>query len=105
MSQPCRHCTGPIRGRSAPRGLCWRCYRTPGVWEATPRLKPGPKRAGEAAQEVSPTAENDREPTAAELEAMIAEQLAALPEWWFLDCARVRAAEHGVRVYRVARCA
>jgi hypothetical protein len=32
----CRHCSKPRRVNERPRGLCWRCYYTPGVREHYP---------------------------------------------------------------------
>ncbi len=76
MTQPlCRHCT---KGKvNRPRGLCWRCYYTPGVkalYGITHKFAPKP------------------EPTEAELEALIAEQSKPenLPAWWNDDKCQAR---------------
>lgn len=70
----CRHCGE--RKVNRPRGLCWGCYYTPGVKEKYPvTCKTAPR----------------GEPTEAELEAMIAEQMANLPPWW--DAERCKARE------------
>lgn len=61
----CRHCAE--RRVNRPRGLCWVCFYTPGVRE---RYPVGSKYAPKA------------EPTAAEVEACVAEQMACLPAWW-----------------------
>jgi hypothetical protein len=74
----CRHCGKKKVNR--PRGLCWACYYTPGVKELYPVT--------------SKFAPRD-EPTEAELEAMIAEQMRPenLPDWW--EAERCRAREVG----------
>ena len=64
----CRHCQRNKAIR--PRGLCWKCYYAPGVRDQYAPLTP----AGSYALR--------REPTEAELDALIAQQSAALPEWW-----------------------
>jgi hypothetical protein len=54
-----------------PRGLCWVCYYTPGLKE------------GYGAGKTKPMG-LDHEPTEAELDALIAEQMKPenLPGWW-----------------------
>jgi hypothetical protein len=64
----CRHCRRSAVSR--PRGLCWGCYYAPGVKDLYP---PNSKFAKNHER---------REPTEAELDALIAEQMANLPEWW-----------------------
>jgi hypothetical protein len=66
MDDPCRHCCQYPIGR--PRGLCWKCFYTPGVRELYPIL-PNPNRRRS----------RHYEPTEAELDAMIAEQLPTMP--------------------------
>lgn len=61
----CRHCSKFKANR--PRGLCWKCYYTPGVRDLFPSTS---KFVGK------------KEPTQAELDATIAEQMKCLPEWW-----------------------
>ena len=71
----CRHCRSTKRTIQA-RRLCSRCYLMPEVRERYGKLKtlPPPPRP---------------EPTEAELDAMIAEQMANLPPWWNEDAAGV----------------
>ena len=66
----CRHC-GEHRREHA-RGLCQPCHRTPGVRDKYE------SRQGKVNQ--------FREPTAAEVEAMIAERMANLPAWYLREC-------------------
>lgn len=61
----CRHCNAKKSTR--PRGLCETCYRLPGLRKQYPTCR-----------DYTP---ND-DPTDAELDSMIREQLADLPEWW-----------------------
>lgn len=61
----CRHCGKTCVPRC--RGLCYRCYTIPDVLARYPRRVPWAY---------------DHEPTAAELDAMIAEQMTCLPDWW-----------------------
>lgn len=63
----CRHCKQRVAKRGA-RGLCKVCYNTPGLRDLYPPL-----------QVARPPGQ---EPSAAELDRMIAEQRAALPPWW-----------------------
>lgn len=61
----CRHCGQ--RKANRPRGLCWRCYYAPGVkalYPSTSKHAPGKR----------------DEPTEAELDQMIAEQMRCLPD-------------------------
>jgi hypothetical protein len=60
----CRHCQ--VKPARRARGLCWGCYYAPGVRERYPASARGPQ----------------REPTAAEVEATVAEQMQKLPDWW-----------------------
>jgi hypothetical protein len=68
---PCLHCQ---RDRQIQcRGLCAACYKVPAIKAQYPPKKPGGNvRSGAWA----------KEPTEAELEALIAEQRGRLPEWW-----------------------
>lgn len=67
----CRHCQ--VKNANRPLGLCWTCYYKPGVRALYPSTsKYAPKRHGSA----------HREPTEAELDAIIAEQMKCLPAWW-----------------------
>lgn len=59
----CRHCQKVRANR--PRGLCWGCYYTPGVLELYPSTSKFAKR---------------REPTQAELDALIEEQRKTMPK-------------------------
>lgn len=65
----CRHCGRDKVNR--PRGLCWTCYYTPGVRA----MFPVTSKYGEKAVRV-----DTDEPTEAELDAMIAEQLPTMPK-------------------------
>lgn len=79
MAKPrkmCQHCRTRFVNRS--RDLCWECYYTPDI-KALYRPK-------------NRTA-NDPEPTMAELDAMIAEQMQCLPKWWRKDVRRQRRLE------------
>jgi ribosomal protein L37E len=60
----CRHCGE--RRANRPRGLCAKCYYRAGVRDRYPASARGPQ----------------REPTAAEVEATVAEQMKHLPKWW-----------------------
>ncbi len=64
----CRHCHKNKVVR--PRGLCCRCFYTPGVKEQYPITS----KFGRYAMR--------QEPTEEELEATIAEQMKCLPKWW-----------------------
>lgn len=74
----CLHCERrkPARGK---RGLCFACYVEPAVRALYPRR-----------------AKYDVEPTEAELDAMIAEQMKCLPSWWH-DESRLVDGEFGYR--------
>ncbi len=61
---PCLHCQSAPG--VAPRGLCFPCYRQPGVRDLYPTRVVRP----------------DHEPTALEIENLVAEQLTRLPSWW-----------------------
>jgi hypothetical protein len=62
---PCLHCG--LRTGTRPRGLCPKCYDIGSVRERYP-----------SASNYAPRPE----PTEAEIEAMVAEQMACLPPWW-----------------------
>lgn len=83
MDKPaaCRHCSHPKVTR--PRGLCWSCYSAPAVRRLYPPGGGNPATAKFAPQ---------GEPTAAELEATIAEQSRPenLPPWWWREARRER---------------
>ena len=69
----CRHCARSVRNIQA-RGLCYRCYGDRDIREMYPKSPVGPgQRFGAPAP---------REPTLAELDVMIAEQMKCLPDWW-----------------------
>lgn len=75
----CRHCQQCRQHKC--RGLCAGCYYTPGV---RGRYEPvGPHGAAGARGA-------EGEPTEAELDAIIAEQMANLPDWWGDETERVR---------------
>lgn len=61
---PCRHCGKPVASRK--RGLCWRCSGTPEISDLYPAQPPGPH----------------YEPSAEEVERIVAEQMRRLPKWW-----------------------
>lgn len=63
--RPCRHCSRRHAGR--PRGLCSQCYYAPGVRDMYP-----------VTSKFAPSFE----PTEAEVERVVAEQYANLPDWW-----------------------
>jgi len=67
MGKPnyCRHCMKNRADR--PRGLCGACYYTPEILAQYPSANPSC---------VAP------EPTAEEIEQLVAEQMACLPDWW-----------------------
>lgn len=67
--RPCRHCKDNPEGFGC-RGMCWKCYKDPKVRTLYPGCKYRP---------------SGPEPTEAELEGMIAEQMANLPKWWGRD--------------------
>ena len=60
----CKHCDKPA---NRPRGLCWGCYDNTGI-----RDQYAP-RAGYYCHV---------EPTQAEIDALVAEQMNCLPPWW-----------------------
>lgn len=70
--EPCLHCKAHRRSR--PRGLCLRCFKDPAVKAQYPRLRET----------------NKPEPTAEELEIIIAEQWKNLPAWWSLSAEKVQ---------------
>lgn len=65
----CRHCRRPDRP-ARKRGICYHCGKDPAILALYPKGKSGAKKKAEP------------EPTAAELDLMIAQQLANLPDWW-----------------------
>lgn len=67
---PCRHCGKATSRYNRRRGLCNRCYQIPSIRTQYTPDKPRP-----------------HEPTEAELDVMIAEQMANLPPWWHDECA------------------
>ena len=71
----CRHC-GAVRWVRA-RRLCSACYDRPAVRELYPSRR-------------SRTSGFEREPTEAELDALIAEQMRCLPAWWGESGAKFR---------------
>ncbi len=83
----CYHCQSDS-GCRPPRGLCWRCYRNPEIKNRFGLRKPGPK-TGEIEDEAE-LVDDGLDPTEEELEAMIAEQLQSLPDWYDEDTARLR---------------
>lgn len=72
----CIHCHSESAGRA--RGLCWRCYQTKGIREQYPT-------------QIVRTF--DHEPSMAELNALIAEQMRPenLPPWWNVEHEKMRA--------------
>ena len=90
MPSACLNCRKPrpVTAKRFPHGLCWRCYRTPGVAVKYPPLKRGHDK----------TARRHREPTEAELDELIERQRADLPAWWQDECDREPL------VYTLVRC-
>lgn len=97
----CVHCGKALTGRSPGRGLCWPHYRDREIRLKYKRFKNGPKACGGVAfapgedQEWRKTARRtvphrDYEPTAEEVERVVAEQMANLPAWWADECDRPR---------------
>lgn len=62
----CQHCDNP---GTRPRGLCVRCYNNPRIRQQYPSTSKFSRRM-------------DHEPTAEEVERMVAEQMENLPDWW-----------------------
>lgn len=92
----CQHCPRLLSNRvGRGRGLCTRCYEDRAVRDLYPRRKSGPKDCD--------TPPVDDEPTEAELDALIAEQLKRLPVWWDEDCRAQREAEFEAKVYQLVR--
>lgn len=79
----CVHCG--VKPRSRPRQLCWACYYTRGVREI---YSPGG----------TWTQRSDENETEADLDAIIAEQMQCLPDWYL----RENAAQHQSRLGRTA---
>lgn len=79
----CRHCN---RRKAAQykRGLCFACYFDPAVRKLYPSI---------SAYAPNCAKPNEGEPTEAELDAIIAEQMRCLPPWWKGEQARVMAGE------------
>ncbi len=72
----CLHCN--IReAKKFKKGLCSKCYWSRGVREMYPHL-PNPR---------------DREPSAEEVERMVAEGYANLPDWWQKETDRMMRGE------------
>jgi hypothetical protein len=63
--EKCRHCPRR-RNAGGRRGLCLVCYRNPKIREQYCRY-----------------AQGEREPTETELDALIAQRMQCLPEWWY----------------------
>lgn len=92
MGWTCRHCGAPLtRERGAGRGLCWTCYRKRDVRHRYPRDPRGP------------VCEDD-EPTAEEVERLVADGFAALPDWWDEETEAEKAREYAMKVYTLVRC-
>jgi hypothetical protein len=92
MGGRCRHCgKGLGRTGGGGRGLCWSHYRDRAIRALYPTLLMG-------------VGCDAPEPTAAELEATVAEQLKALPDWWDEESERERDRERVVRVFELVRC-
>lgn len=70
----CKHC-GKVNIYLQGRGLCNRCHRTPEIKAQYAKLR----EVGEY---------DGVEPTAEQVEQMVAEQMANLPDWWFDDAKR-----------------
>lgn len=77
----CVHCQKRLAKR--PRGLCWGCHSNLEIRALYP-----PKGA---AGQYGSTGHTYHEPSEAELDAMIAEQMKPenLPRWWMKDAARL----------------
>lgn len=73
----CRHCG--LRFACKPGRLCGACHGDPAVRACYPRLRRG-RRCSDAVGE---------DATAAEVEALVREQMACLPPWWWRDWARL----------------
>lgn len=87
----CLHCESK-NAKYGHRGLCYPCYMTPGVKEKYPR--------GWGTTNV-PTGMTNANPTMDELDALVAEQMQCLPDWWERDQRLMGnplpEAEHGYR--------
>lgn len=110
MYANCRHCNRYQTVHS--RGLCWTCYRTPGLKDQYPPMpKAEASRLGAKASLEKRQAMREEfgteEPTDEQLEAMIAEQRKKLPRWWKDDAEQERRKEPGegltIRVFRLVR--
>lgn len=62
----CRHCKEKRANR--PRGLCWTCFADVAIRNSYPQFQPARYR--------------NPEPTAEEIERLVADGYANLPEWW-----------------------
>lgn len=80
----CRHCHKTPANRS--RGLCWQCYYTPGVRALYPS-------ASKFASKKAQGRDDGTDMTAEEVERMVAEQYANLPDWWRQEGRRLKAGE------------
>lgn len=70
-ARPCKHC-GRYKAIYS-RGLCFTCYKLPGLKDQYPtEYRRGCRNPGDG-----------HDPTAAEVEALVAEGMANLPDWWF----------------------
>lgn len=76
----CRHCGNELVTR--PRGLGWKCFANPAI-----RAMYGPP--AEATAKFAPKGE----PTEAELEVMIRQQMDCLPDWWPTESERAARGE------------
>jgi hypothetical protein len=81
-----------MRRGSAGRGLCYPCYRDRSVRALYPTLLMGPGAA------------DCDEPTAAEVERVVAEQMRCLPKWFAEEWDRERDDEYVPKVYAIVRC-
>jgi hypothetical protein len=101
MPGACRHCEKPLGRRcGAGRGLCWTCYRLPDVRAQYCRYVAGPRVGGGKRERPE-----EDEPTAEEIERMVAEQMANLPAWWDEEFERERDREYALKVYALVKCA
>lgn len=71
-TKQCRHCTR--RSGKCGRGLCWSCWHNESIRNLYPKA--------------DPVRSDYYEPTMAELDALIAQQRANLPEWWSKEAGR-----------------
>lgn len=71
----CKHCGGPPRWLAG-RGLCTPCHKNLEIRDQYPLLRP---------RNSSDDRDREYEPTEAELDALIAEQMRCLPAWWVAE--------------------